>query len=383
MVIKWSGVTGGPNADDLANMYATGPAPTGAGIGGAPAAAGGAPNYSAALGAASGTGLAWSSEDQARYGLNAATAALSIHDKRSAPSLAGANARELERTGGKSGGGVMGTTMSDATIGQVLQRLSKMGNNELTILQQKLYQAGYYSPSAKPEDIRFGVNDGATMQAFTQLLGDSASTAGDKTWAELLDQQVATHKALAAQQAQADLENDKLAYLAKLTSAQNAYKSANSTESRAQAAAVLQQVQAMAPTLADGSKYAPDGATGLPSLAEHFDPDVKVQNLDPTAARDALNAAFTDAVGRAPTAEELSAFTANYTAAAQKAPLVTTSSRDASGAMHTSTSGGVDAQPIAEAEYIHSPEYANYQAVSKYFPAIEKVLAGKDLTTIR
>lgn len=381
-MFKWSSVTG-PSTDDLVNMYSNGPAKVSTGVGGGTGGSSAGPNYAAALGAGTGSGLAWTDEDQARYGLNAAAAALSLHDKKSAPSSAGANIRQLEASGGKSGAGVMGTTMSDSTIGAVLQRLAKMQANELTILQQKLFQAGYYSPSMKPEDVRFGVNDGATMKAFTELLGDAASTAGDKTWAELLDQQVATHKAAAAAQAAGNLENDKLGYLAKLTSAENAYRSANSTESRAAAAQVLDQVRATAPTLADGSKFTPDGHTGLPSLTEHFDPQSQVQNLDPTAARDALNAAFSDAVGRAPTAAELAQFVSSYTAAAQASPVVTNSSRDAAGVVTTSKSGGVDAQPIAEAGYIHSPEYANYQAVAKFFPAIEKVLAGKDLTTIR
>lgn len=381
MAVRFSGING-PSADDLVNMYANGPARTsggGTGVGGDLPG----PNFAALLGQAAGSGLAWSDEDQARYGLNAATASIPVHDKRSAASKAGANIRELERTGGASGGGVAGTTVSDSTIGQVIQRLSQMGTNELTILQQKLFQAGYYSPSTKPEDVRWGVNDAKTMTAFTQLLGDAASTSGDRTWAELLDQQVATQQAIGAQQAAANLENDKLSYLSRLTSAENAYRSANSPEARAQAAAIIDQVRATAPTLADGSKYTPPGHSGLPSLVEHFDPDVKVQHLDPTAARDALNAAFTSAVGRAPTEAELKQFAANYDAAARKNPLVTTAVRDASGATTTTTTGGVDAQPIAENLYIHSPEYANYQAVSTYFPAIERALAGKDLTTLR
>lgn len=380
-MIKWSSVNG-PSADDLVNMYSNGPAKVSTGIGGGSGGSSAGPNYAAILGAGTGAGMAWSDEDQARYGLNSATASVAVHDTQSAPSKAGANIRELERTGGRSGGGVMGSGTTDSTVGAVLQRLAKMQANELTILQQKLYQAGYYAPSMKPDSIRFGVNDGATTKAFTELLGDAARTAGDKTWAELLDQQVATHAAAAQQASAANAENDKLGYLARVASAENNYRSANSPEARAVAAQLLDQVRATAPVMPDGSTFS-GGSDGLPSLVEHFDPSIKVQNLDPTAARDALNAAFADAVGRAPTAGELAAFSSNYAAAAQASPVVTTAVRDESGATTTSTTGGVDAQPIAEAQYIHSPEYANYQAVSKFFPAIEKVLAGKDLTTIR
>lgn len=355
MAIKGEGA--GPSSDDLTKLFSTGPAkPSG------PASSSG-PNFAAALGGG-GAGLGWSAEDQARYGINAATANLTVGGQYTA----GANIRELERTGGASGGGTERPGGTE-TIGAVLQRLNAMQANELTILQQKLYLAGYYGKTAKPEDVKFGIADTATMKAFTTLLKDASNTSGEQTWDELLGAQVALRGQLAQEQgaaaSAASAAAAQAAHDAAVKSAESEYRNANSPEGRARAAETLKELN-----------------TGLPSLVEHYDPQKQIQHLDPEHARSALTSAFKDAVGRAPSETELSKFVANYDSAAKSHPVITQSDRNAAGVITSRQSGGVDSEPIARSLYVNNPEYANYQAVAKYFPAVESVLAGKDLTTL-
>lgn len=81
--------------------------------------------------------------------------------------------------------------------------------------------------------------------------------------------------------------------------------------------------------------------------------------------------AFQDAIGRAPSADELARFQASLNAAEKQSPSTTTGTSKSS-----VTSGGVDVQQFAKDTAELAPEYANYQKATTYFDSMISALRG-------
>lgn len=81
--------------------------------------------------------------------------------------------------------------------------------------------------------------------------------------------------------------------------------------------------------------------------------------------------AFQEAIGRAPSADELSRFQASLNAAEKTNPSVSSGSSSASVA-----SGGVDTSQFAKDTAELAPEYANYQKATTYFDTMISSLRG-------
>ncbi len=87
--------------------------------------------------------------------------------------------------------------------------------------------------------------------------------------------------------------------------------------------------------------------------------------------------AFQQAVGRAPTDSETKAFVDTFNAKAEKNPQVTTQTTDPStGNVTATTTGGIDVGSEIREQAMENPDYANYQAVATYFPAMERALGA-------
>lgn len=146
-------------------------------------------------------------------------------------------------------------------------------------------------------------------------------------------------------------------------------------------------------------------------LAEKEDPlepwtktSKSVYDLDPEDARATLESAITAKLGRAPTAEEIQDFINAAQHAAQKNPTTMTATFTPGGTDMTgestsqTTSGGVttqlsangttvitenqgfsaeDVARMAEKRAMAAPDYAGYQAVSTYFPALMQMLGAQ------
>lgn len=81
--------------------------------------------------------------------------------------------------------------------------------------------------------------------------------------------------------------------------------------------------------------------------------------------------AFQEAIGRAPSADELARFQASLNAAEKQSPTVSTSSGTSS-----TTSGGVDASQFAKDTAELAPEYQSYQKATTYFDTMISSLRG-------
>lgn len=95
-----------------------------------------------------------------------------------------------------------------------------------------------------------------------------------------------------------------------------------------------------------------------------------VTNINATTA----GAALRNLIGRNPTQSELDQFTASYNELAAKSPQVQTTTTDADGNQSTSTTGGVNPEEVARQAAGENPEYASYQAVATFMPALEKAM---------
>ena len=107
------------------------------------------------------------------------------------------------------------------------------------------------------------------------------------------------------------------------------------------------------------------------AAAEKAEP-AKVRLISMTEATPAYRAAFREAVGRDPSANEIRQFVDAYNAEARANPLVTKVEM-VDGVEVTSTEGGVS-EDFMGTQIEENPDYANYQAVATYFPAMERVL---------
>lgn len=95
-----------------------------------------------------------------------------------------------------------------------------------------------------------------------------------------------------------------------------------------------------------------------------------ITSLDPGQAHEALRGL----IGRAPTQAEIDKFSAAYNAAAKKHPRVTTNTVDKDGNQSSVTTGGFDTEAVALQAAGENPEYASYQAVATFMPALEKAM---------
>jgi hypothetical protein len=84
--------------------------------------------------------------------------------------------------------------------------------------------------------------------------------------------------------------------------------------------------------------------------------------------------AFQDAIGRAPTSDELNNFLASFNAG-QRAQTTTTTT--GAGGSFSSTTGGVDETLLAQQIAQQNPEYAGYQKATTYFDAFNQVMNSR------
>lgn len=84
--------------------------------------------------------------------------------------------------------------------------------------------------------------------------------------------------------------------------------------------------------------------------------------------------AFQNAIGRAPTADELNNFLAAFNAG-QRAK--TTSTTYSAGGTASVTTGGVDESLLAEQIAQQNPEYETYQKATKYFDVFNQVMGSR------
>ena len=102
---------------------------------------------------------------------------------------------------------------------------------------------------------------------------------------------------------------------------------------------------------------------------------------DASTIKTGVTAIFTDAVGRAPTAGELSQYTAYFQRAAKKNPrvTVTTARYDKYGAQVDTTtkqSGGIDLNQLGKDKAQADPEYGAYQAATTYMNALLQAIGS-------
>lgn len=112
------------------------------------------------------------------------------------------------------------------------------------------------------------------------------------------------------------------------------------------------------------------GETGGPRTTRHE----QINLTSPQDAKALINNVLAQHLGRRPTGEELSAFTATLNAAEKASPSVTVTNYDEDGnSASSTTSGGIGAAgaaTIVEDEARALPEYAEFQAATTYFNAL-------------
>ena len=107
----------------------------------------------------------------------------------------------------------------------------------------------------------------------------------------------------------------------------------------------------------------------------------KVELINYNMAAPAYKEAFRAAVGRDPSDSEINAFVDSYNAKAKENPLVTkVEMKD--GVEVTTHEGGVSEDFMSD-QIEENADYANYQAVATYFPAMERILGGNNLNLIQ
>jgi hypothetical protein len=86
--------------------------------------------------------------------------------------------------------------------------------------------------------------------------------------------------------------------------------------------------------------------------------------------------AFQNAIGRAPTSQELDTFVTSFNAGQN--PSSTITNYAAGGKSYSSsTTGGVDEAMLAQNIAQQNPEYANYQKATTYFDVFNQVMNGR------
>jgi hypothetical protein len=84
--------------------------------------------------------------------------------------------------------------------------------------------------------------------------------------------------------------------------------------------------------------------------------------------------AFQDAIGRAPSAEELQNFLASFNAGQRSQTSTVTSG---AGGSFTTTSGGVDNAMLAQQIAQQNPEFVDYQKATTYFDTFNQVMNSR------
>jgi hypothetical protein len=260
----------------------------------------------------------WSEALQAKYGLtNVEVAGLNVR-LTSADEDKGAvqDARRAGEYGTPNR--LEGTFGAKLTVGALVQELSNMSDpQEMQGLQQALYGAGFYG-TAKPESIGWGFLDQKTVDAYTELLIDSArdGRAAGLSWEGYLGLRLKTR-----------------------------------TEG--------------IPGITDQ-----DGAGG--SGGPQTRTSRVVQEIDPGSA----TAAFRAAIGRNPSGAELDNFMAHYNSTMKANARVTTTTDDGMGNQSSTVTGGYDEQQAAREAAMEDDDFASYQAVATYMPALQQALRG-------
>ena len=86
--------------------------------------------------------------------------------------------------------------------------------------------------------------------------------------------------------------------------------------------------------------------------------------------------AFQNAIGRAPTSEELDAFVTSFNA--MQTPQTTTTRHAAGGkSSFSTTTGGTDESMLAQNLAQQNPEFENYQKATTYFDAFNQVMNSR------
>lgn len=117
-----------------------------------------------------------------------------------------------------------------------------------------------------------------------------------------------------------------------------------------------------------------DGSIG--AGGEKITEPQRVNLLTVDGVRSSFSASFRQMVGRAPTDAEIANFVDSYNAEARSRPPKESVEIGADGTQFVTTAGGVDPGEFAEEHIQENPDYADYQAVSYYMPALEQALGS-------
>jgi len=101
--------------------------------------------------------------------------------------------------------------------------------------------------------------------------------------------------------------------------------------------------------------------------------------LDPAQAELTVKNMFQEAVGRAPTGDELERYSTMIISASHEDPSTTVTSTDGRGNTTSRFTPGftdADAQEQIDTKLANDPESGAYQAVSSYFPLLEQLMGG-------
>jgi hypothetical protein len=199
-------------------------------------------------------------------------------------------------------------------VGALVQELSTITDpQEMQALQQSLFAAGFYG-TTKPENVAWGFLDEKTVKAYTELLVDSTrdGRATTLSWQNYLNLRV---------------------------------------KSRMEGV---------------------DGIPGLDGAGPTKRTTRQIQEIDPGSA----TAAFRAAIGREPSGAELDNFMATYNTTMRKNAQVTVTEDDGQGNVTQTVTGGYDPQQAARDAARKDDDFAAYQAVSSYMPALQAALRG-------
>lgn len=122
-------------------------------------------------------------------------------------------------------------------------------------------------------------------------------------------------------------------------------------------------------------KYLADRANGG-APGDEVDEPAKVNLLTVEGVRSSFAASFREMVGRAPTDSEVRKFVDSYNAEARSSPPRESVEIGEDGTQFVTTTGGVDPGEFAEEHIQENPDYADYQAVAYYMPALEQALGA-------
>lgn len=264
----------------------------------------------------------------AYYGIDAATASLPVQG-----SSGGVNARAAERAGEQGSGPYKDDFRSQpapnqatATVGAIIQALNGLSTKNRRDLQEKLIRAGFLPKNYSAS----GAMEKDFVRSFAEMLTEFSRS-----------NQIPKTDASGAVEGYVNW----MSYL----------------DSRA---VDNEQAEAKAKKKADAEANPP-----------------KVELINYNMAAPAYKEAFRAAVGRDPSDSEINAFVDSYNAKAKENPL-TKKVEMVDGVEVTSYEGGVSEDYMSD-QIEENADYANYQAVATYFPAMERILGGNDLNLIQ